>query len=111
MQSLHPESRSDRELHQIAYVSPIKREAIHAYARGDRHNWFIPGREYRASAIVEVENQSTGQPVAQFDIEIEFRRAQSQVFLGGAVELAGPRGQPFNHTAKREVVIDLRPGL
>jgi hypothetical protein len=64
-------------------VSPIKREAIHAYASDvGRHHWLIPGREYRASAVVEVENQRTGQPVAELDIEIEFSRTQRQVFLG-----------------------------
>ena len=89
MQNLHPEPGGDRELHQIAdqNVSPIKREAIYAYAgEVGRHHWLIPGRENRAGAVVEMENQSTGQPVAQLDIEIEFGRTQRQVFLGRAGE-------------------------
>ncbi len=113
MQSLYPEAGRDRELHEIADedVSPIKREAIYPGARDASENGAVPGRKYRTAAVVEMENNSAGQPVAQLDIEVEFGRAQSQVFPGGAVEVVCARGYPFDDTAKGKEAVDLRARL
>ncbi len=58
-----------------------------------------------------MEHQGTGQPVAQFDIEIEFSRAQGKVFLDRPVEVAGPRRHSFNHALSERKLLIYGPGL
>src|SRR5262245_19849658 len=69
------------------------------------------------------EDHSALQPVAGFDVKVEFHRSHSQAILGRAClaegvlgvdfghEIARLRGGNFKHTAKREEAINFWPVL